>query len=71
MILLGQCDGAIQIKIALGVNYTEDRNARRLLAFIEQMYTICFVGNHGGLSYGHYRQIVAIKSLITYTNNEP
>ena len=71
MILVGQCDEATQTKIALGANYTEDRDAGRLLAFIERMCSICFGGDDGGLSYGPYKQVVAIKSLNTYTNNDP
>ena len=35
------------------------------------MPSICFGGDNGGLSYGPYRQVVAIKSLNTYTNNNP
>ena len=34
------------------------------------MCTVCFDGDDGGLSYGPYKQVVAIKSLHTYTNNE-
>ena len=34
------------------------------------MRTICFGGDDGGLSYGPYKQVVAIKSLNTYTNND-
>ena len=71
MILVGQCDEATQTKIALGANYTEDRDAGRLLAFIERMCSICFGGDDGGLSYGPYKQVVAIKSLNTYTDNDP
>ena len=70
-ILFGQCDEATQTEITLGANYTEDRDAGRLLAFIEQTRTVCFGGDDGGLSYGPYKQVVAIKSLNTYTNNEP
>ena len=65
-VLFGQYDEATQTKIALGANYTEDRDARRLLAFIERMRTICFGGDDGDLSYGPYKQVVAIKSLDTY-----
>ena len=71
MILFEQCDEATQIKIALGATYTADRDAGRLLAFIKQMRTICFGSNDGGLSYGPYKKVVAIKSLNTYTNNSP
>ena len=35
------------------------------------MCTICFSGNDGGLSYAPYKQTVAIKSLNTFTNNDP
>ena len=35
------------------------------------MHTVCFGGDDGALSYGPYKQVVAIKSLNTYTNNEP
>ena len=34
-IFFGQCDEATQTKIALRATYTADRNAERLLAFIE------------------------------------
>ena len=51
-ILVGQCDEATQTEITLWENYTEDRDAGRLLAYIEQMCTVCFRGDDGGLSYG-------------------
>ena len=69
-ILFGQCDEATQTEIALGDNYTEDRDEGRLLAFIQRLRAICFGGNDGGLSYLPYKQVVAIQSLNTYTNNE-
>ena len=65
-----QCDEATQTEIALGDNYTEDRNEGRLLAFIERLRSICFGSNDGGLSYPPYKQVVAIKSLNTYINNK-
>ena len=70
-ILFGQCDKASQTEIALGANYTADRDARKLLTFIEQMCSVSFGSDDISLSYGPYKQIVAIKSLNTYTNNEP
>ena len=70
-ILFGQCDETTQTKISLGDTYAEYRDAGRLLAFIQQMRTVYFVGDDGGLSYGPYKQVVAIKSLNTYTNNDP
>ena len=35
------------------------------------MRSICFGGEDGGLSYGLNKQVVAIKLLNTYTNNNP
>ena len=43
----------------------------QLSAFIKRMRTICFGGDDRGLSYGSYKQVIAIKSLITYINNKP
>ena len=54
-ILFGQCDEATQTEIALKENYTEDRDEGRLLAFIEQLRSICFGGDNGGLSYALYK----------------
>ena len=70
-ILFRQCDEATHTKISLGATYTEDRDAERLLPFIQRMSTVCFGGEDGVLSYGPYKQVVAIKSLNTYTNNNP
>ena len=68
---MGQCDAVTNTKIALRGTYVENRNVEKLLAFIERMRTVCFGGDDGGLSYGPYIQIVAIKLLNTYTNNDP
>ena len=57
--------------MTLGDNYTEDRDEGRLLAFIERLRAICFGSDNGGLSYAPYKQVVAIKSLNTFTNNDP
>ena len=70
-ILFGQCDAATQTEIALGATYTADRNAGRLLTFIEQVQTVCFGSDDGGLSYGPYKRVVAISLLNTCTNNKP
>ena len=48
-----------------------DRRAGSLIAFLEQLRTVCFGSDDGGLSYGPYKQIVAVKSMNNYTNNEP
>ena len=70
-ILFGQCDEATQTEIALGDNYTEDRDEGRLLPFIERLRSICFGSDDGSLPYAPYKQVVAIKSLNTYINNDP
>ena len=71
MILFGQCDEATQTKISLGATYTADHDAGRLLAFFDRMRTVCFGGDDSGLSYRPYKQVITIKSLNTYTNNDP
>ena len=35
------------------------------------MHTVYFSSDNSGLSYGPYKQVVAIKSMNNYTNNEP
>ena len=62
-IIFWQCDEATQTKIAFRATYAADRQAGRLSAFIEQIRTVCFNGDDGGLSYGPYKQVVSIKAL--------
>ena len=69
-IIFGQCDEATQTEIALGDNYAADRDEGMLLSFLERVHPICFGGNDGGLTYLPYKQVVAVKSLNTYTNNQ-
>ena len=71
IIIFGQCNEATKTEIALGVTYPTDRQAVNLINFINQLRTVCFGGDDGGLSYGPYKQVVSIKSLNTYTNNKP
>ena len=68
-IIFGQCDGATKTKIALGAPYTADRRAGKLIDFLKQLRIVGSDG--GGLSYGPYKQVVAVKSINNYTNNEP
>ena len=70
-ILFGQCDEATKSEIALEATYAADRQAGRLSAFIERIRTVCFGGDDDGLSYRPYKQVVAIKLMNAYTNNEP
>ena len=69
-ILFGQCYKATQTEIILGDNYTEDCDRGRLLAFIERLRAIFFGGDNVGQSYALYKQVMAIKSLNTYINND-
>ena len=70
-IIFGQYDEVTKTKIALGATYTADRLAGDLIKFIKRLHTVCFGGDDGGLSYGPYKQVVAVKSINNYTNNEP
>ena len=44
---------------------------QNLINFINRLQTLCFGGDDGGLSYWPYKQVIAIKSMNNYTNNEP
>ena len=70
-ILFRQCDGATKTKIPLGATDAADHQVGSLIAFIKRMRTVCFGSDDGGLSYGPYKQVVAIKSMNNYTNNKP
>ena len=54
-IIFGQCVEATKTETALGVTYTADRQAGNLIKFIKRLCTVCFGGDDGGLSYGHYK----------------
>ena len=70
-IIFGQYDETTKTKVALGATYTANCRAGRLIDFVERLRTICFSSDDGGLSYGPYKQVVAVKSMNNYTNNEP
>ena len=42
-----------------------------LIAFIQQLRTVCFGSDDSGISYGPFKQVVAVKSMNNYTNNKP
>ena len=71
MIIFGQCNEATKTKIALRRTYVTDRQAGRLIEFLNQLYTVSFGSNNSGLSYEPYKQVVAVKLMNNYTNNKP
>ena len=48
-IIFVQCNKAIKTKIILGANYTADCQAGRLIEFLDQLCTVCFTIDDGGL----------------------
>ena len=44
---------------------------KKLIKFIKKLCTVCFSSDDSCLSYGPYKQVIAIKSMNNYTNNEP
>ena len=70
-ILFRQYDEATKTKIALGATYAADCQVKRLIVFIKRLRTVYFGSDDGGLSYGPYKQVIAIKLMNNYTNNEP
>ena len=71
IIIFGQCDEATKTKITLRATYAMDRKEGNLINFVNRLQTVCLGGDDGGLSYGPYKQVIAIKSMNNYTNNEP
>ena len=71
MLIFGQCDEATKTKIALGENYAVDHQVGRLVEFLNRLHTVCFGSDDNGLSYGPYKQVIVVKSMNNYTNNEP
>ena len=71
MIITGQCNEATKTKIAIGVAYTADRKAGRLIEFLKQLRIVCFGNDDGGLSYAPNKQVVAVKLLDNFSNNKP
>ena len=69
-IIFGQCTEATKTKISLGATYVADCQAGNLIEFLKRLHTVCFGDDDSGLSYGPYKQVVAVKSRNNYTNNE-
>ena len=54
-IIYGQCDDATRTKITLGVTYKVDHQAKNIINFLEQVHTVCFGRDNGGLSFKQYK----------------
>ena len=61
----------MKTKIALGAIYAADRQAWRLIEFLNWLHTVCFGDDDGGLSYTPYKQVVAMKLLNNFSNSKP
>ena len=59
------------MEIALGATYNADRQAGRLIEFLNRLRTVCFGSDDGDLSHEPYKQVIAVKLMNNYTNNEP
>ena len=70
-IIFGQYDKATKTKIALGATYNANRQAGNLIKFFKQVHIVCFGNNNRGLSFGPYKQVVAVKLMNNYSNNKP
>ena len=71
MIIFRQCNEATKTKISLGATYTADRQARRLIEFLNELSTVCFGGDNGGLLYAPYKQVMVVKLLNNFSDNRP
>ena len=70
-IIFGQCDEATKAKIALRTNYATERQAGRLIMYLNPLRTACFGSNNGGFSYRPYKQAISVKFMNNYSNNKP
>ena len=69
--LFRQCDKETKIEIALGGNYNADCQAGNLIKFLNRLRIVCFISNNGGLSFGTFKYVVAVKLMNNYSNNKP
>ena len=70
-IIFGQCDKTTKTEIVLGANYNTDCQAGNLIKFLNQVCTVCFRSDDRGLSFGPYKQVVAVKTMDNCSNNKP
>ena len=69
-IIFGKCDKATKIEIALGATYNADHHAGNLIKFLKRVHTVYFGSNNGGLLFGPYKQVRAMKLMNNYSNNK-
>ena len=69
-IIFGQCDEATKTKIVLKTIYAAGRQAGKLIKFLNRLRTVSFGHDDSGLSYGPYKQVIAVKLMNSYTNNK-
>ena len=70
-IIYGLCNEATKTRINLGGTYKIDCQDGNLIELLKQALIVCFRSNDGGLSFGHYNQVVVVKLMNNYSNNKP
>ena len=68
--IYGQYNKATKTKIALGTNYNMDCQEGNLIKFLREVHTVYFGCNNRGLSFGAYKQVVAVKLMNNYSNSK-
>ena len=71
MIIYKQFHKTTKIEIYLGATYNADCQAGTLIKFLKRVHTICFERDNGGLLFGPYKQVVVVKTMKNYSNNQP
>ena len=70
-IIFRQCNKATKTKISFRATYNADCQAGNIIEFLKRVRTVCFRSDNGGLSFGPYKQNVAVESMNNYSNNKP
>ena len=66
-----QCNETSKTKINLGETYDVDCQEENFTKFLKRVRTACFGSDDGGLFVGPYKQVVAVKPMNNYSNNQP
>ena len=48
-----------------------DCQTRNIINFLKKICLVCFESDNGGLSFKLYKQVVSVKSLYNFSNNNP